>query len=184
MESWGYRKDEDYYTDRHLMRSIDAYLARDANYLLNVGPTGEGVIPDGAAAILRRIGAWHAKVKESFDGAQPASQLTSNRNVLLTRRGNTIYVHLHKDPAGDAVKLKPLATRPARSTLLNTGKPVACSVTMVPSDHAEQKAYLRIHGLPANELANSVMVVKLDFDGDPAAGPAARDSGTVREDQK
>jgi len=41
MESWGYRKDEDYYTDRHLMRSIDRYLARDANYLLNVGPTGE-----------------------------------------------------------------------------------------------------------------------------------------------
>ena len=23
MESWGYRKDEDYYTDRHLIRSID-----------------------------------------------------------------------------------------------------------------------------------------------------------------
>jgi alpha-L-fucosidase len=44
-ESWGYRKDEDYYTDRHLMRSIDKYLARGANYLLNVGPTGEGDHP-------------------------------------------------------------------------------------------------------------------------------------------
>jgi len=30
-ESWGYRKDEDYYTDRHLFRSIDKYLARDGN---------------------------------------------------------------------------------------------------------------------------------------------------------
>ena len=60
-ESWGYRKDEDYYTDRHLMRSIDKYLARDANYLLNVGPNGDGTIPDESAAILRRIGKWYQR---------------------------------------------------------------------------------------------------------------------------
>src|SRR5206468_634176 len=41
-ESWGYRRDEDYYTDRHLIRSLDRYLARDANYLLNIGPMGDG----------------------------------------------------------------------------------------------------------------------------------------------
>ena len=46
MESWGYKKDEDYYTDLHLERSIDRYLSRDANYLLNVGPTAEGLIPE------------------------------------------------------------------------------------------------------------------------------------------
>ncbi len=33
MESWGFRNEEDFYTDRHLMRSMDKYLARDANYL-------------------------------------------------------------------------------------------------------------------------------------------------------
>ena len=44
-ESWGYRAEEDFYTDRHLMRSIDKYLARDANYLLNVGPAPDGTIP-------------------------------------------------------------------------------------------------------------------------------------------
>ena len=39
---------------------------------------------------------------------------------------------------------------------------------MAPSDHAEQAAYLRLVNLPANELANTVMVVKLEFDRDPA----------------
>jgi hypothetical protein len=43
---------------------------------------------------------------------------------------------------------------------------------MAPSDHAEQAAYLRLTNLPANDFANSVMVVKLEFDGDPAAGSA------------
>lgn len=176
MESWGYRRDEDYYSDRHLMRSIDRYLARDANYLLNVGPTGEGLIPPESAAILQRIGKWYHAVKESLEGAVPASHLTDNRNVLLTRKGNTLYVHLYADPVGEAVKLKPLAALPRRATLLNTGQPVECSLDMVPSEHVEQGRYLRLRKLPVNELANTVLVAKLEFDREPDAVPGAAGS--------
>jgi alpha-L-fucosidase len=164
MESWGYRKDEDYYTDRHLMRSIDRYLARDANYLLNVGPKPDGTIPQESAAILRRIGRWYRPVRESLEGVQPASQLTTNRMVMLTRRDRTLYVHLNSDPQGDGVKLKPLNVAPKRATLLNTGKPVDFVVNLTPADHKEQKACLRLMHLPVNELANTVLVVKLEFD--------------------
>lgn len=177
MESWGYRRDEDYYTDRHLMRSIDAYLARDANYLLNVGPMANGEIPEPAAAILRRIGAWFGRVREALIDVEPASHLTSNRNVLLTRRGRTLYVHLHRDPPGGAVKLKPLAVAPARATLLNTGEPVRWSLTVLPSDHAEQKGYLRLYGLPVNERANEVLIVRLDFERVIDAGGTPPDRG-------
>ncbi len=165
MESWGYRRDEHYYTDRHLERSIDRYLARDANYLLNVGPDERGVIPEPAAAILRRIGAWYGRVRESLEGVEPASHLTSNRNVLLTRRGNTVYVHLNRDPVGDGVKLAPLSHLPARATLLNDGRPVACVVDLAPSDHLQQRPYLRLTALPVNEMPNTVLVVKLEFEG-------------------
>jgi alpha-L-fucosidase len=163
-ESWGYRQDEDYYSDRHLLRSIDKYLARDANYLLNVGPQADGTIPNEAVAILRRIGKWYHAVQESLVGTVPASHLTANRNVLLTRKGHTLYVHLHKDPLNAAVKLKPLAIAPRRATLLNTGQPADFAVDLVPSDHVEHKPYLRLRGLPVNELANTVLVVKLEFD--------------------
>lgn len=163
-ESWGYREAEDYYSDRHLLRSIDKYLARDANYLLNVGPKGDGTIPEPAAAILRRIGTWYRAVKESFQEVAPCSQLTVNREVLLTRKASTVYVHLLKDPLTEAVKLKPLAQLPKCATLLNNGQPVECSLEMVPSGHAEQRGWLRLRGLPVNELANTVMVVKLDFE--------------------
>ncbi len=164
MESWGYRKDEEYYTDRHLMRSIDRYLARDANYLLNVGPTAEGVIPKPAVQILKRIGKWYGSVKESLENVEPASNLTSNRSVLLTRRDRTLYVHLNRDPIGDGVKLKPINVLPRRATLLNDGRRLECVVNLAPSDHVEQKAYLRIRNIPANEMANTVLVVKLEFD--------------------
>ena len=179
-ESWGYKRDEDYYTDRHLIRSIDRFLARDANYLLNVGPTAEGTIPPESAAILRRIGCWYRAVKESLEGVVGASQLTANRNVLLTRRDNTLYVHLHREAVSDAVKLKPIDVAPRRATLLNTGAAVDFAVDLVPSDHVEHKPYLRLRKLPVNELCNTVLVVKLEFDRLPE--PIRRDPGPEKSD--
>jgi alpha-L-fucosidase len=165
IESWGYRKNEDYYSDRHLMRSIAKFRSRDANYLLNVGPKADGTIPREAAGILRRVGTWYKTVQEAFDGTIPCSHRTSNRSVLLTQRGEkTLYVVLHTDPTNAAVKLKPIDQLPRRAVLLNTGKPVRCELQMVPSDHTEQKAYLRLCNLPVNQAVNTVLIVRLEFD--------------------
>lgn len=163
-ESWGYRPHPDFYTDRHLLRSIDKFLARDGNYLLNVGPKADGTIPEESGAVLRRIGAWYRAVQESLENVEPASALTVNRDVLLTRRGNVLYVHLHTDPATESVKLAPLATAPVRATLLNTGEPVKWSITIPPRDHEQQAKSLRLRELPVNRHANTVLVVKLEFD--------------------
>ena len=163
MESWGYRQDEDYYTDRHLMSSIARYLARDANYLLNVGPMADGKIPVQSAEVLSRIGQWYATVRESFEGVEPTSHLIPNRQVVLTRRGKNLYVHL-TDIVGDAVKLRPIILAPRKATLLNDGRPVEWDVSLLPSEHMGQKPYLRLKNLPVNELPNTVLVVKLEFD--------------------
>ncbi|MCX6366554.1 MAG: alpha-L-fucosidase [Armatimonadetes bacterium] len=164
MESWSWRKNEDYYTDRHLMRSIAKFRARDANYLLNVGPKGDGTIPVESAGILKRIGRWYKAVREAFEGTTPCSELAANKSVLLTRKANTLYVICHTDLVGSAIKLKPLAIAPARATLLNTGKPVAFSLEMTPSDHVEHQAFLRLTGLATNTLADTTPVIKLEFD--------------------
>jgi alpha-L-fucosidase len=164
MESWGFKKDEDYYTDRHLISSIDRYLARDANYLLNVGPTGEGIIPSEAASILRRIGKWEKQVDESYQKVQTDSDLVSVPGVLVTKRERTLYVHLNKPTVGNGIKLKPINVLPVKATLLNNGMSIDCAVNLCPSDHASQQPYLRLRNLPANELANTVMVAKLVFD--------------------
>lgn len=162
VESWGYRADEDYYTDRHLMASIDRYLARGANYLLNVGPMADGTIAPVQQGILRRIGAWYAKVKEGLVDVEPCSHLTGNREVLLTRRQDTVYVHLHREPVCGAVKLKPIQALPRSATLLNDGRAVECSVEVLPSEHDSQEPCLRLKGLPVNEFCNEVLVFRLE----------------------
>lgn len=164
MESWGYKKDEDYYTDRHLISSIDRYLSRDANYLLNVGPTGEGLIPAEAAAILKRIGKWKKSVDESYVQVQTDTQLVSSQGALVTRRDRTLYIHLNKVPVGNGIKMNPINIMPVKATLLNTGKSIDCVVNLCPSDHASQQPYLRLRNLPVNESANTILIAKLEFD--------------------
>lgn len=164
LESWGYKGDEDYYANRYLIQSIDKILAKGGNYLLNVGPKADGRIPEEAQRILKKIGTWYRAVRESLEGTEPASYMTENREVLLTKKGNLLYVHLFKPPCGERVLLKPMDSLPKAANLLNDGRDVDARVDLLPSLHPEEKIYLRIRKLPVNEMADTVMVVKLEFD--------------------
>ncbi|MCC6446488.1 MAG: alpha-L-fucosidase [Armatimonadetes bacterium] len=165
-QSWGYRADEDYYTDAHLIRHIDRILSKGGNYLLNVGPRPDGTFPEGPVAILRRLGAWYRSVRESFIGCEPASGLASNRDVLLTRRGDTLYVHLHREPPATAVLLHPIERLPYRAVLLNTGQPVEADVEALPGcHHLTPNRCLRLKNLPVNGITAAGYVIRLDFEG-------------------
>ncbi len=173
-ESWGYRHDEDYFARKYLLQSIDKIRAMGGNYLLNVGPRADGTIPDEQRVLLRSIGAWYQAVREAFDGVESASSLTTNEEVLLTRNGNTLYLHLYEDSPGHAVMLEPLMVRPRAATLLNTGLALEAQVELTPASWkrqwdqgrrgAEIQAYLRISGLPVDRLTDTVMIAKLEFD--------------------
>lgn len=177
-QSWGYRRNEDYYSTRHLIESIDGLLARGGNYLLNVGPDGAGRIPDQAEQLLRRIGAWLSGTRESHYGCTPASELTVNREVLLTRNGNTLYVHLTKSPKSEAAILKPIAQNPCRAVLLNTGASVETCVDVLPMFWESKRPFLILRNLPVDELANEVPVIRLDF-SEPLAQTAEGDGEEV-----
>ena len=56
--SWGYRKDEDYYSVLYFLRAIDATLARGGNYLLNVGPMPDGSYPPETVRVVLETGKW------------------------------------------------------------------------------------------------------------------------------
>lgn len=163
-KSWGYKKDEDYYSCSYLIRSIDNILAKGGNYLLNVGPKADGTIPLEAEEILRTIGKWYHKVKEAFENTEPASDMTENRELLLTRTGNTLYVHLVKEPTNSGTVLKPIDMLPRRAILVNTGQKVNVSMERVPTVYDDKKEYLIIDNPSSGELNDTVIIVKLEFD--------------------
>lgn len=109
-ESWGFRQEEDYYSHKFIMQSIDKILAMGGNYLLNVGPRADGTIAPENAAAIKQIGTWYNRVKEAFEGAVPASSMiqkdevaigdhhkpVERDHVLATRKGNTYTSMLTK----------------------------------------------------------------------------------------
>ena len=183
-ESWGFRTNEEYYTDRHLISSINRYLTRDANYLLNVGPMPDGNINNESISILSRIGKWYSAVKESLEDVQPASDLTSNHDVTLTRRNNTLYVHLNRNTIVNGVKLKPVNVLPVKATLLNNGQKVESKLRFNPSDYSDpaQKVYLNLLNIPVNNLNNTVPVIRLEFDCalNEIARPSSKQDGILK----
>ena len=161
--SWGYKKDEEYFSDKYLMNSIDRYLSLGANYLLNIGPDAEGQMPEKSSAILRRIGKWYSSIKESYTDVA-LSSLISDKSVSLTRRKNILYIHFNSGLNKDGFSLKPINKLPVNAVLLNNGKPVTCVLTNIPGDYPDKTPYLRLHDLPVNELSDTMLVVKLEFD--------------------
>lgn len=177
-ESWGFKTDEDYYSDKHLMQSMDKILAMGGNYLLNIGPRPDGTFPEENVRSLRKIGDWYKSVRESFIDTYPASYMVEadkmsmssevkidRDEVWVTRKDNTLYIHMPKDPQSTAMLLIPLDILPKRATLLNDGRELETVVSITPW-HWREKPYLRIRGLPVNEMAGTVMVAKLEFDTD------------------
>ncbi len=164
-ESWGYKEDEDYYSLRFLRQSMAKYLAKGGNYLLNVGPMADGSICDIDQALLRQMGAWYKPLREAYDGTEPVSNLTDNHEVLLTRRDNTLYVHLFKPPSTERVLLRPIDIEPKSAVLLNTGEELDARVDFLPSHHGwEKQDYLRLRKLPVDDMNDTVLVLKLEFE--------------------
>lgn len=163
-QSWGYRRDEDYYSASFLIDSMDSMMSKGAHYLLNVGPDASGEIPDISADILKKIGHWYKRVNEAFNDAVPCSELTTNKHVLLTKRDNNLYVHVKRPVQSDAILLPPITELPLRATLLNNSCKLKCSNEILPMYWETAKPILRIKKIPREYLtSDETLIIKLEF---------------------
>ena len=58
-DHWGYNKhDQNWKSTAALIRMLVDIASKGGNYLLNVGPTAEGLIPEPSVERLREMGKW------------------------------------------------------------------------------------------------------------------------------
>ena len=162
-QSWGYRADEDYRTVRHLTQAIDQALARGANFLLNVGPRADGTIPEEALVLLRRTGAWYRKVRESYRDVVTDPETVRGDGAVVTRRGETVYLHYPKGISSTGVNARPLAKLPRKALLLNDCTELKTELTVLPRDWKLGGESLHVYGIPAERLQDESAVLRLDF---------------------
>jgi len=158
--SWGYRSDDvNWKSAQLLIRNLSDIASKDGNYLLNIGPTAEGVIPQPEIDRLLAIGRWMkvngAAIYATRGNVYP-TPLPWGRTTQKVRAvgGATLYVHVWEWPA-DGKLLLPGITQTARSGRLLAGG-AAVTSTVTPEG--------LIVALPGSAPDPDVSVAALEFD--------------------
>jgi alpha-L-fucosidase len=100
-DTWGYRTDDkNWKSVEQLVRMIVDTAAKGGNYLLNVGPTPDGEIPQESIERLQGIGNWMAVNGESIYGTS-ASPFANPAWGRCTQKRGKIYLHVFDWPKGD-----------------------------------------------------------------------------------
>jgi alpha-L-fucosidase len=175
--SWGYRSDDtDWKSAQQLIRNLSDIASKDGNYLLNVGPTAEGVIPQPEVDRLRAIGRWlkvnGAAIYATRGGLYP-DPLPWGR---VTQRGQpgggtTLFLHVWEWPANGRVLLPGVQQTARAGRMLAGGAAVATQAT----------AKGLVVTLPGSAPDPDVSVATLEFTGPLEivnAAPLPTDTGT------
>jgi len=100
---WGYNShDNDWKSPEDLVRKLIDIASKGGNFLLNVGPTSEGVFPEASVERLKDIGTWMSANGESIHGskASPFKNLSWGRCTRKSISGGTrLYLHVFDWPA-------------------------------------------------------------------------------------
>lgn len=110
-DSWGYKKtDNNWKSPEEVLRQMIDVVSLNGNFVINIGPTGEGEIDPMSASILRRIGDWLKENGESIYGAG-RSPLPKPPWGRCTAKGNTLYAHVFDEPASGELVVPGLTNR-------------------------------------------------------------------------
>jgi alpha-L-fucosidase len=104
-DTWGFKsKDNNWKSTKMLIRNLIDIASKGGNYLLNVGPTQEGLIPAPSVDRLLEIGKWLKINGAAIYGssASPFAYLPWGR---ATKKLQTLYLHIFDYPADGIIKI-------------------------------------------------------------------------------
>ncbi len=120
--TWGFRSyDHEWKSTGTLIHNLVDIASKGGNFLLNVGPTSEGLIPEPSVERLNEIGAWMKVNGEAIYGTSK-SPLPSPPWGRVTQKGDTLYLHVFDWPANGKIIVAGLKNKTSAAKLLATGE--------------------------------------------------------------
>lgn len=167
---WGYAEGEHWRTTEQWLDMLCEAAAKGGNLLLNVGPDGEGRIPQPFIERSLRIGRWLSAHREAISQTQPNPTGKADITEFVTRgyqtaRDDRLYLILRFWHGGGELRMADLDNRVRSATLLCTGQSL---------EFSQDQTALVIR-LPREKPCDLYPIVRLDLDGRPRPKPFMRD---------
>jgi alpha-L-fucosidase len=176
-DSWGYAEaDDDVKSAKTIVRNLIRYANGGGNYLLNIGPKGDGSVPEPFVRVLTEVGKWMDKNGSLIYEAEPC-KAGWHTYADYTRKGNTLYMHVHFWPAqtvgtaglefykpSTVVAIRGLHAKVKSARLFASGRKV---------DFVHHDIDVRFTGLPQTPPDNPLTVIAVECDSEPTVGASS-----------
>jgi len=161
-DTWGYRKnDHNWKPVKNLLYLLVDLASKGVNYLLNVGPTAEGVIPTPSVERLEAIGRWMAVNGEAIYGTQASPFPCEFEWGRVTQKDKTLFLLFTRWP-GKTFQIYGLRSKVKRVVLLAAR---AATIPFRQTHDKNQDRHVLELDLPAAPSDEYVSVVKLELAG-------------------
>ncbi len=182
-DTWGFKKDDqNWKSTKDLIQNLVDIVSKGGNFLLNVGPTAEGEIPQPSIQRLADIGRWMDVNSQSIYGttASPFKQLPWGR---CTKKPGVLYLHVFDWPADGKLVVPGLQNDVTKAYLLADD-----ARAMLPTTRTEEEVVVSVSA-KAPDAIDTVVVLEIDGEPSVAQGSVkqaddrsitlqARDAGT------
>lgn len=119
-DSWGFAtQDKNWKSSKEIAHRLISTVARGGNYMLNVGPNKEGVIPEIPAQHLRDTGKWLADHGETIYGAKGSPWGRAQTWGDITFKHEQLYLHVFEWPVDGKIHLAGLENTIVSAQVLN-----------------------------------------------------------------
>lgn len=157
-DTWGYKKnDQNWKYPRDLIYKLTDIVSKGGNYLLNVGPTAEGIIPEASQNILRTIGKWLQINGESIYGTDHTPFFYPDITWKCTAKPGKLYFHIVNWP-GTRLEIIGLESKIKNASFLTNDQKITFN----------QNGNKLVFSLPAQPLDPYNTVISVDIEDEKA----------------
>jgi alpha-L-fucosidase len=163
-DTWGYKSyDDNWKSTETIIHNLVDIASKGGNYLLNVGPTNEGLMPAPSVERLKEVGAWMKTNGEAIysTSASPFKSLPWGRCTQKSRAGGTtLYLHVFNWPADGKLLVPGIKNPVSDARVLATGvklkstqSDAGITIDLPPTapDRISSTVVLKIQGQPVVE---------------------------------
>jgi len=163
-DSWAYAWYDEYWkTPKEILKRLIACVGRGGTYMLNIGPRGDGTVPERAVRSLRGAGEWIQSYPQVVYGTDASPWQHALPWGDVTVRGHRLFLSVFEWPASGKLYLPGLKTDIQSARLLSAEEPIPVKYKTI--------AGWTCFRLPRRAPEKLVSVIELTLADTPQADP-------------